>query len=80
MNILNIVDINIFQIDCYMYKAMNNLLPTHFSNYFVKSDVLHDHHTMHIDNLHVISHCTQARDICTHVRGVTIWKSIEIAI
>ena len=37
MNILNIVDINIFQIGCYMYKAMSNLLPSHLSNYFVKT-------------------------------------------
>ena len=37
--------VDIFQIDCYMYKAMNNLLPTHMSNYFVKNNVLHDHYT-----------------------------------
>ena len=56
MNILNTVNINIFQIDCYMYKAMINLLSTHLSNYFVINNVLHAHYTRQSDNLHVISH------------------------
>ena len=36
MNVLNIVNINSFQIDCFTYKTINNLLPAHLSNYFVK--------------------------------------------
>ena len=61
INILNNVDTNILQIDCYMYKTMNNLLSTHLSNYFVIYNVLQDHYTRQSDNLHVISHPTQAK-------------------
>ena len=47
MNVFNtgIVDINIFQIGCYMYKAMHNLIQTRLSNYFVTNNVLDDHYT-----------------------------------
>ena len=34
-NILNIYGINTFQIGCFMFKAVNGLLPPHLSNLFV---------------------------------------------
>ena len=61
---------------------MNNSLPTHLYNYFVKhtAGLLHDHYTRQSDNLHVISHRTQAGANCIRVRSITLWNSIEIAI
>ena len=34
-NILNIYGINTFQIGCFMFKAVNGLLPPHLSNLFI---------------------------------------------
>ena len=63
-----------------MNKGMNNFLPTHLSNYFIINNVLHDHYTRQSDNLHMISHRTQAGANCIRLRGVTIWNAIEITI
>ena len=38
-NILNIYDINTFQIGCFMFKAVNGLLSPHLSNLFITNNI-----------------------------------------
>ena len=60
-NILNIYGINTFPIGCFMFKAVNGLLPLHFSNLFITNNNIHCHCTRQHCNLHVIRHNTSIR-------------------
>ena len=53
-NILNIYGINTFQISCFMFKAVNGLLPPHLSNLFITKNIIHSHCIRQHCNLHVI--------------------------
>ena len=45
LNILTVYDINKLQTLCFVYKAVNNLLPRHFNTFFNPNINIHQHNT-----------------------------------
>ena len=48
-NILNVFQLNLFQITAFMYRLDNGLLPPTFLNYMVRSSDIHDYFLRHKD-------------------------------
>ena len=71
-NLLNINGINTFQIGCFMFKAVNGLLPPHLSNLFITNNNIHSYCTRQHCNLHVIRHNTSIRASSIRICGVKV--------
>ena len=76
-NILNIYGINTFQIGCFMFKAVNGLLPPHLSNLFITNNNIHSHCTRQHWNLLVIRHHTSIGASSIRICGVKIWNCLD---
>jgi hypothetical protein len=76
-SLLNINEINKFQTGCFVYKALNGLLPHHFAHLFTPNCQIHVHNTRHSDDLHVLGHKTHLRSTSIRIHGVKIWNSID---
>ena len=54
-NILKVFDLNVLQVGCFVFKAMNNLLqPAAFTNFFMLNSNVHSHETRSSSNIHVV--------------------------
>ena len=76
-NIINIYGINTFKIGCFMFKAVNGLLPP---NLFITNNNIHSHCTRQHCNLHGIWHNTSIRDSSIRICGVKIWNCLDSAL
>jgi hypothetical protein len=60
-NILTVYDINKLQTCCFVYKALNKLLPERFGNLYMKNTEIHDYYTKQSSKLHAIYHRLKIR-------------------
>ena len=74
--ILTVFNINKLQTACFMYKVMNNLVPSFFVNMFTVNSAIHNYNTRHKNNLHIPSYCTTVREHSVNVCGVNMWNDI----
>ena len=79
-NILNIFGINTFQMGCFMFKAVNGLLPSYLSNLFITNNNIHSHCTRQHWNHHVIRHNTSIRASSIRICGGQIWNCLDSAL
>ena len=70
LNILTVFGINKLQTACFMYKVMNNLVPSYFVNMFTVNSAIHNYNTRQKNNLHVPSYCIKVREHSVSVCGV----------
>jgi hypothetical protein len=80
LNILHIVEINTFQIGCFMYRAMKGLLPSHLMQYFTPTNAIHSHYTRHCNDLYLSRHRTSIRADSIRIRGVKVWNAVTTSI
>ena len=59
LGILTVFNINKLQTACFMYKVMNNLVPSLFVNMFTVNSAIHNYNTRQKNNLHVPSYRTK---------------------
>lgn len=76
-SLLNVCDINKFQTGCFVYQALNGLLPRHFAHLFTLNYQIHSHYTRHCDDLYVLGHQTHLRSTSICIHGVKIWNTID---
>ena len=79
-SLLNIIEINKLQTGCFVYKALNGLLPHYFSYLFTSNCQIHVHDTRHSEDLHILGHRTHLRSTSIRICGVKIWNSIDAVI
>jgi hypothetical protein len=75
---LKLHDINILQVAIFMFKAMNNILPSSFANYFLLVKDIHNHETRHKNDIHQIQFRTNLRGSSIRIRGPKIWNAIPV--
>jgi hypothetical protein len=80
LNTLKLSDINKLQTGCFMYRAMNNQLPSSFSHYFTLNSNIHQHFTRQSKNLHQFQHNTTLRKYSIKNVGTTLWNSLPITL
>ena len=74
--ILNIYDLNRLQTGCFVYKAMHNMLPLVFCEYFVLNTGIHSHDTRHSSNIHQDYSRTCVRQNSIKSHGTRAWNTI----
>ena len=65
------------QTACFMYKVMNNLVPSFFVNMFTANSAIHNYNTRQKNNLHVPSYRIKVRGHSVSVCGVNMWNDIQ---
>lgn len=78
-NLLNVFDINKYQISLFMYKYMNipSAVPDTFINYFQLNSQIHSYATRKANKLHVNYARTTTRQFTICYKGPIIWNSFE---
>lgn len=76
LSILTVFDINKQQTAIFMYKCINNLLPTKFFNLFDRNSNIHDHSTRQCDDIHILRHSLNIRRYSVKIFGPKLWNSI----
>ena len=80
LGILDIYQINTFQIAKFMYCYHNNLLPPLFFNLFFTNSQIHGYSTRTANNYHV-HHCrTNLKKFTILYQGPKIWNSLPVTI
>ena len=76
LGILTVFSINNLQTACFIYKAMNKIVPSFFVNMFAINCAIHNYNTRQENNLHVTSYSTKVREHSVSVSGVNMWNNI----
>ena len=74
---LTFVDINKLQIAIFVFKKLNNLLPSVFMDYFKCNSKLHCHFTRSANNLHTIRYNNNTRYFFIKVQGPIVWNGLD---
>jgi len=78
LHTLKLSDINKLQTGCFMYNAINNLLPSLFSGYFTLNINVHHYFTRQSKNIHQTSIRTSLRKFNIKNFGTSLWNSLPI--
>ena len=73
---MKLMDMNTFQIACFVFQAINKKVPTVFNNYFSKNADIHNHNTKHCLDSHQLRCKTNIRASCIKICGAKVWNSI----
>ena len=75
--ILPVHCINDLQLACFMYRCVNNLMPSKFSSRFLPNSAYHAHNTRNSNKLHLTYHRLHLSlsTVCT--AGVKLWNSLS---
>jgi hypothetical protein len=77
LSILTIYDLCLTHILTFVYKSLNNLLPSHCTNYFTRTTVIHSHATRgHEHDLFLINAHKSCRSNSLTFRGPKYWKNL----
>lgn len=77
LNILHIYYLCLTQILIYVYKSVNHLLPSHSTNYFIRTKDIQSYATRgHEHNLHLITAQKTCRSNSLSFRGPKYWKTL----
>ena len=76
-NIIRLTDINMLRTACFVFKAVNNLLPTQFDDFFKANTSIHKHDTRLSNKLHSFSHRLKMCDYSIRVHGTKLWNSLN---
>ena len=74
---LTLVDINKLQIAIFVFKSLNNLLPSVCMDYFKCNSELHHHFTRSANNLHIIRYNINTRYFSIKVQGPIVWNGLD---
>ena len=72
--------LNVLQVGCFMYKAMNNLLPEAFANFVELNSNIHSHETRSSSNIHVVSFPLNVRKANIKCHGTSVWNISPLAV
>lgn len=77
LSLLTIYQLNVFQVACFVYCCIHNLLPQRFSSMFQANNSIHYHNTRNSIKLHSISCRLSLRLFTIRIYGVSIWNSLS---
>ena len=77
---LKICDINVVQVATFMFRYVNNLLPSSFVNYFVLNSDIYGYDTRHCKDIHLTYFRTNLRGSCIQINGLKFWNAIPVLI
>ena len=77
LKILNIFNINIFQIACFVHKYLNKTLPHYFNDFFSRNDEIHSYNTRKSRALHHFLNRTTLFKYALRQRGPVIWNTLS---
>lgn len=75
--ILPLFTLNSLQLGCFMYRCVNDLIPTKFRSMFIRNDLVHSHNTRNKSKLHMPSHRLKLRATTVRVAGVMFWNGLS---
>ena len=78
--ILKICHINVVQVATFMFRYVNNLLPSSFANYFVFNSDIHGYDTRHCNDIHLTYFRTNLRGSCIQINGPNVWNANPVLI
>ena len=78
LNILNLSDINLVPVTCFVHRSLNGQLSPMFKHNFVQNCTVHNHITRHCLNLQLPLHRTIIRANSIGVSGLKFWNSISL--
>ena len=77
LSILPVYDINNLQVGCFMYSAVNRLLPQCFSSMFVTNSTLHSYSTRRHNDIHQTQFRLNITKFSIRVYGALLWNSLN---
>ncbi len=80
LSILTVYDINNLQVGCFMYCAVNRLLPECFSSMFVPNSALHSYNTRRHNDIHQTQFRLNSTRFSIRVYGALLWNSLDVEI
>lgn len=82
LNLLNIYDINVFQICIFMFKIQFNqtTLPDHFISYFTTNAMIHNYNTRQNKHFHLFKCVTSRAQFCIRYRGCKLWNQFSYVV
>ena len=76
LQLLNIHELNYYQIGLFMYSYTKGSLPSAFSNYFSLNDTIHQHYTRSSGKFHMKFKRTNYGRFSIKYKGPTIWNTL----
>jgi len=76
LNLLPIPDIYKMQVSCFVYRALNGLLPDRFRDLFSLNRETHEHYTRQSSKLHVFQSRLKIRQNSIRIFGPKLWNSL----
>ena len=74
---LTLVDINKLQIAIFVFKSLNNMLPSVFMDYFKCNSELHRRSTRSANNLHINRYNINTRYFSINVQEPIVWNGLD---
>ena len=76
LRLLKFQDINVLMTGVFMYKALNNLMPSIFRDFFIFASYLHSYSTRKSDSLYISKYRITLFKFSIQVNGPTVWNNI----
>ena len=76
LQLLNIYELNSYQIGLFMYSYTKGSLPSAFSNYFSMNNSIHEHYTRSSEKLHMKFTRTNYGRFSIKYKGPMIWNTL----
>ena len=76
LKILNIYELNTYQMSLFMYSYFNGNLPSYFCNYYRLNEKIHSHNTRTSSNIYIDYKRTNYGKFSLKFRGPQIWNNL----
>lgn len=76
LKLLPVYEINKLQLSCFVYKALNQLLPVQFHSLFTLNSDIHNHFTRQISKIHILPCRIKVRQFSIKIYGAKQWNSL----
>ena len=80
LKILKLKQTNIFQTSCFVYKSLDNLIPSPFRTFFIINNEIHHYNKRTAYKIHQIQFSLNLRPRSIRVYGVKMWNSLSNAV
>ena len=74
--ILNVHDINVYNVGIFMYNTINSVVPTLFTSFFQQNVYFHRYNTRRAYDLHVPLGKTNVRKFSIRINGAMVWNTL----
>jgi hypothetical protein len=74
--LLTVYQINKLQVGCFMYMAMQSMIPLSFTNMYTLNSSIHSYNTRGSNDIHVMRYRTNLIKHSIRIQGIYVWNEL----